>query len=107
MKVMGAAPLVYSLPVVFLLLGPGGWLEIEVLKATRLGYVMVLMLSFELLMTFAIACVVLGERYTAREIAGVAIIPGGLILLSTGKPGTQDDASVTGASQQSHVIEGV
>lgn len=107
MKVMGAAPLIYSLPLVFLLLGLGGWLEIEVLKATRLGYVMVLMLSLELLMTFAVACMVLGEQYTVREIAGVAIILGGMILLSTGRPSAQDDAPVIGTSQQTQVIEGV
>jgi drug/metabolite transporter (DMT)-like permease len=96
MKVLGAAPLLYSLPLVFLLLGLGGWLEIEVLKATRLGYVMVLML-----------CAVLGERYTYREIAGVAVILGGMILLSTGKPSAQDDAAIVKASPQMQSIEGV
>jgi hypothetical protein len=107
MKVFGAAPLIYSLPLVFLLLGLGGWLEIEVLKATRLGYVMVLMLSLELLMTFGVACAVLGEQYTLREIAGVAVILGGMILLSTGKPSAQDNAAIIGASPQAQLIEGV
>jgi hypothetical protein len=107
MKVFGAAPLMYSLPLVFLLLGLGGWLEIEVLKATRLGYVMVLMLSLELLMTFGVACVVLNEQYTMREIAGVAVIIGGMILLSTGKPSVQDDASTVEASQQTQFLKGV
>ncbi len=107
MKVFGAEPLIYSLPLVFLLLGLGGWLEIEVLKATRLGYVMVLMLSLELLMTFGVACVVLGEQYTIREIAGVAIILGGMILLSTGKPVVQNDAAVVGALQKVQLLEGV
>jgi uncharacterized membrane protein len=107
MKVLGAAPLLYSLPLVFLLLGLGGWLEIEVLKATRLGYVMVLMLSLELLMTFGVACAVLGERYTYREIVGVAVILGGMILLSTGKPSAQDDAAIVKASPQMQSVEGV
>lgn len=106
MKVFGAAPLMYSLPLVFLLLGLGGWLEIEVLKATRLGYVMVLMLSLELLMTFGVACVVLGEQYTIREIAGVAVILSGMILLSTGKPSAQDDAAIVDAAPQTQMTEG-
>jgi small multidrug resistance pump len=107
MKVMGASPLIYSLPLVFLLLGLGGWLEIEVLKATRLGYVMVLMLSLELLMTFGVACLVLGEQYTLREIAGVAVILSGMILLSTGKPSVQDDAAIVEASPHMQPTEGV
>ena len=76
------------------------------LKATRLGYVMVLMLSLELLMTFGVACVVLGEQYTTREIAGMAVILGGMILLSTGKPSAQDDAAIVDAAPQTQMTEG-
>lgn len=85
MKTLSQGQMVWTMPLIFLLLGLAAWVEIEVLRATRMGHVMVMMLAIELLFTFAVACFFLGEQYNAREFGGVAIIVIGMVMLSVGK----------------------
>jgi multidrug transporter EmrE-like cation transporter len=84
MKVLSLSPAWVSLPVVFVLLGLGALIEMEVLRATRLGEVAVLMLALEIIMTFLVAIIILGEQYTLQEILGIGVIVTGMALLSSG-----------------------
>jgi multidrug transporter EmrE-like cation transporter len=84
MKTLSQGHMFWTLPLIFLLLGLAAWVEIEVLRATRMGHVMVMMLAIELLLTFAVACFFLGETYSAQEFAGVAVILFGMIVLTLG-----------------------
>jgi multidrug transporter EmrE-like cation transporter len=84
MKTWAQSHLFWSMPVIFILVAAAVWLEIEVLRATRMGHVVVLMLAIELVLTFAVAYFFLGETYSVREIAGVAVILLGMIVLSSG-----------------------
>ncbi len=85
MKTWAQSHLLWTMPLIFLLVGLAVWLEIEVLRATRMGHVVVLMLAIELVLTFTVAYFILGETYSTREFAGVAVILLGMIVLSSGE----------------------
>jgi uncharacterized membrane protein len=95
MKTLSQGQMLWTMPLIFLLLGLAAWVEIEVLRATRMGHVMVMMLAIELLLTFAVACFFLKEKYTAQEFAGVAVILIGMIVLTAGQSHPQSEANNT------------
>ncbi len=99
MKVLSLSPAWVSLPVIFVLLGLGALVEMEVLRATRLGQVAVVMLAFEIIMSFVVACIILGEHYTLRELLGIGVIVSGMALLSYG-PGRQPVAEAVTSGKQ-------
>ncbi len=92
MKTLSQGQMLWTMPLIFLLLGLAAWVEIEVLRATRMGHVMVMMLAIELLLTFAVACFFLNEKYNAQEFAGVAVILIGMIVLTAGQSHPQSEA---------------
>lgn len=94
MKTLSQGQMVWTMPLIFLLLGLAAWVEIEVLRATRMGHVMVMMLAIELLLTFAVACFFLNEKYTTQEFAGVAVILIGMIVLTAGQSQTETNDNV-------------
>lgn len=93
MKTWSQTHMVWTMPIIFLLMALAVWVEIEVLRATRMGHVIVIMLALELLMTFAVACFILGEQYTAKEFIGVGVILAGMMMLSQG--GETSDLTLT------------
>lgn len=93
MKTLSQGQMLWTMPLIFLLLGLAAWVEIEVLRATRMGHVMVMMLAIELLLTFAVACFFLKEKYNAQEFAGVAVILIGMIVLTVGQSHPQSEAN--------------
>jgi uncharacterized membrane protein len=95
MKTLSQGQMLWTMPLIFLLLGLAAWVEIEVLRATRMGHVMVMMLAIELLLTFAVACFFLKEKYTAQEFAGVAVILIGMIVLTAGQSHPQSEANTS------------
>ncbi len=81
MKAWGGSPYLVLIPAVLLTLSFGAWFETEVLRTTRLGHVIILVLAIEFLMTFVVAVGVLGEQYTLREVGGAIIILAGIAML--------------------------
>lgn len=92
MKEWGSSSLLVLIPVVLATLAVGVWFEIEVLKFSRLGHIIILILAVELVMTFFVATAVLGESYTRREIIAVMIIASGIGILSW-TPSTASDTA--------------
>lgn len=82
MKEWGASPYIVLAPVVLATLAAGAWFETEVLRWSRLGFIIVLVLALEFVMTFIVAIAVLGEDYTLREIVGVIVVFTGIALLA-------------------------
>ena len=93
MKSLSQSQMLWTMPLIFLLLGLAAWVEIEVLRATRMGHVMVMMLAIELLLTFAVACFFLNEKYTVQEFAGVAVILFGMVVLTSGSSNSDSTTS--------------
>ncbi len=81
MKAWGGSTYLVLIPAVILTLSTAAWFEIEVLRTTRLGHVIILILAIEFLMTFVVAIWFLGEKYTPREMAGAAIVLVGIAML--------------------------
>jgi drug/metabolite transporter (DMT)-like permease len=102
MKVLSLSPVWVSLPVIFALLGLGALVEMEVLRATRLGQVAVVMLAIEIIMSFVVACIVLGEHYTLREILGIGVILTGMAMLSFG-PGQSPVGNAAKSGKQARL----
>lgn len=82
MKAWGGTSLVLLVPAVLVILAIGAVFEIEVLKFARLGHVIVMVLAIEMLMTFVVSTMVIGETYTPREVTGIAIVVAGLMMLN-------------------------
>jgi multidrug transporter EmrE-like cation transporter len=95
MKTLSQSYMLLSIPLIFLIMGLAVWVEIEVLRATRMGHVLVMMLAIELLMTFAVACFFLKERYTLTEFTGVAVILFGMVVLTSGKSNSEVNTAET------------
>ena len=57
--------------------------EVAALRAERLGFVYCAILAVEALLIAALSALVFGETYTAREIAGGAMVLAGVALAST------------------------
>lgn len=82
MKVWFTMPVVVAVILVLVALAIAVILEIEVLRQARLGTTFILVLAFEVLLTAICGFVILGEVYTARQLAGL-----GIILLGIGLAG--------------------
>jgi uncharacterized membrane protein len=85
MKSLEATSATWLLPLILTFLLLAGWLEFEALRASKLGSVVIVILAFEIVMTFAVACIFLGEHYSLREVTAVLITIGGMTLLSLGE----------------------
>lgn len=90
MKEWGTSSLLVLIPTVLVTLTIGVWCEIEVLKFSRLGHIIVLILAVELVMTFFVSTALLGESYSPREILAVMVIASGIGLMSW-TPSTASD----------------
>lgn len=82
MKAWGASPYLVLAPIVLITLAAGAWFETEVLRGSRLGHIIVLVLAIEYLMTFFVAVTFLGEGYSLREVTGAVVVFAGIALLS-------------------------
>ena len=78
MKVSTELPVWVFAPVLAATLIAAIVLEIHVLKTQRMGSIFVLILSLEVILTMVCAYWVLGENYSLREMAGLAIIVAGI-----------------------------
>ena len=78
MKVFTDLPVWFFAPVLTVALVAAIALEIHILKTERMGSIFVLILSLEVIMTMMCAYWILGEAYSLREMAGLAIIVAGI-----------------------------
>lgn len=81
MKQWALMPLFVGVPSVLLMLSAAAFFEIEALRSSRLGVTFLVILAFEVMLTALAALLILGERYTHGEIAGIAIIVVGIGVL--------------------------
>lgn len=81
MKAWGGSTYLVLIPAVLMTLSAGAWFETEVLRTSRLGHIIILVLAIEFLMTFLVAIWILGEQYTMREMTGAAIVIVGIAML--------------------------
>ncbi|MCW5710715.1 hypothetical protein [Shinella sp.] len=84
MKAFGHIPFLVLLAPVAAALAAAAWFEVSLLRTGRLGHVFLFILAFEVLITAAVALVVLRESYDVRELAGLAAICIGVALVITG-----------------------
>ncbi len=61
------------------------WFEVAVLRTARVGQVFLLIFAFEVTLTSLLAFVVLNERYSTRELIGLATIIAGIALMVPGR----------------------
>ncbi len=96
MKLTSTTAMWAVLPLGFAALIIGGLFEVEAMKTSRMGAVFIFILCFEAILIALCAVVVLGESYTFREIAGLAVIVAGIALLSwpSGQAAPQDAVAV-------------
>lgn len=81
MKAWGGSTYLVLIPAVLVTLSAGAWFETEVLRTSRLGHIIILVLAIEFLMTFLVAVWFLGEQYTIREMTGAAVVIVGIAML--------------------------
>ena len=81
MKAWGGSTYLILIPAVLVTLAAGALFETEVLRTSRLGHIIILILAIEFLMTFVVAIWLLGENYTPREMAGAAVVLVGIAML--------------------------
>lgn len=81
MKVFTDMPVWIFAPVLAGILIAAIVLEIHILKTERMGSIFVLILSLEVILTMMCAYWVLGENYSLREMAGLAIIVAGIAVV--------------------------
>jgi drug/metabolite transporter (DMT)-like permease len=84
MKLGGGAPVLLLVLPVVAALGVAAWFEGQALHAARFGIVVLAIQALELLITAGVA-ISIGERYSLREIAGVALVVAGMIVASQGE----------------------
>lgn len=77
MKSWGASPYLVLAPAIVVTLAAGAWLETELPRWSRLGYVFVL----AIIMAFLFAFGLMGEKFALREIAGAMVVFVGIALL--------------------------
>jgi hypothetical protein len=83
MKLAGGTPFLLLAVPLCAALGLAAWFESLALPGNRLGIVVLLIIGSEVLITAGV-CLVLGERYSFREVAGLLIIFGGILLVFGG-----------------------
>lgn len=96
MKLTSTTAMWALMPMGFAALFIGGLFEVEAMKTSRMGAVFIFILCFEAILIAMCAVLVLGESYTLREIAGLAVIVAGIALLSwpKGQPETETPLAV-------------
>jgi hypothetical protein len=80
LKLGVGVPFLLLLAPVCLALGVAAWFESLALPTARLGVVLVLILAFEVVLTWAIS-IAIGESYGAREMVGLISILAGIAIL--------------------------
>ena len=109
MKLYGHAPFALLMVPVGLAFLLAAWFEVAVLRSTRVGQVFLLIFAFEVVLTALLAFVVLQERYSVREMLGLATIVTGIAILVSadhdpcGPPGDVPDARLPDAARATAV----
>ena len=80
MKLAGNVSFLLVLLPVYAALGLAAWFESTALTTSRFGLVGLLILASEVVLTAGVA-IALGERYSLREIAGLALIVAGVAVV--------------------------
>lgn len=80
MKLWGQMSPLLMLTLIGTLMGAGIWLEISALQTERLGMVYLMILGAEVVIIAAASALWFGEEFTAREVAGGALIVVGTAL---------------------------
>jgi drug/metabolite transporter (DMT)-like permease len=80
MKLAGNVPFLLVLLPVYAALGLAAWFESTALTTNRFGLVGLLILASEVVLTAGVA-IALGERYSLREVAGLALIVAGVAVV--------------------------
>ncbi len=93
MKEYASAALPLVIPAAAMALACGAVMEVEVLKLNRLGHIIVLIVAIEVAATFALSVFIFGEAYSTRELAGVAVIGLGILILSSAASAQEDKVS--------------
>jgi small multidrug resistance pump len=81
MKEFAHAALPLVIPAAALALAAGALFETALLRAARLGQIVVLIVGLELAFTVLLAIIALGESYSWREVVGLAFVIFGIVLL--------------------------
>lgn len=81
MRLGGSLPFLLLLVPVLAFQGLAAWFEFHALLGRRLLIVALLIPAIELMVLVGVA-LGLGERYSAREVAGLLLIAGGMVLLA-------------------------
>lgn len=84
MKLLGHLPFIVLMIPVGLTFVVAAWFEVAVLRHARLGQVFLLIFAFEVTLTALLALFFLNERYSLREVLGLATIIAGIVLLVSG-----------------------
>ena len=84
MKLAGGLPFLLLLVPVLATLGTAAWFESQALLGNRFGIVVLAILASEVLITAGTA-ISLGERYSLRELAGIAMIVAGMVVVCHGE----------------------
>ena len=103
MKLGGAMPFLPVIVAVYVALGIAAWFESRALPIDRFGMVVLLIIAFEVLITAGVA-LALGERYSLRETAGLAMIVAGMVVVCAGAPGPTGPAPVWPAAEAGPVV---
>lgn len=82
MKTLGAGSTAIGAIAALIALGLAAVVEIEILRSARLGAAMFFIIAFEVALTVVAAVLVFRESYTAREVAGLALIALGMAVVS-------------------------
>ena len=95
MKMTSVSAISILMPVGLVVLLVGGLFEVETMRTSRMGAAFVFIICFETILVTLCAILLLGESYTAREIAGLMVIVSGIVVVSWPRAdagaGTADD----------------
>lgn len=93
MKLWVMIPVLLAVPAILLALSAAAFFEIEALRGGRLGITFLIILAFEVILTALCALIVLGESYSPREFAGLAIIIVGIGVLGRAQGTKEPEAA--------------
>lgn len=94
MKQLGGMPWYVLYGAVGLSIMIGAWFEVQALREIQLGHAVATILSAEILLSIAVAAYFLHEHYTARDLAGMALIIVGIVMLGLSNPPEQKAAAI-------------
>lgn len=92
MKQFGTQPPLVLYSTVGLAIMTGAYFEVSALSASRLGSSVAIILSVEIVLSFLLAAILLGERFSCSDLAGVLMVVSGIVLLAA-KPGEVEIAA--------------